>query len=194
MHLSSAIVVLLALPTVLALPNGGYYYEKRQANASSVQPGRPSDTAPSSIIPERPPPGTGTAPAIQPTGTGTSPTSIIPERSPPGTAPAVAPTAPAQTSSPNQTQPGTGSGQIKPCTSEIDLAAGILTNIGVQQNELSTVNAMGNILAQNPVNANLYAQAQQDLLLFVTQGISIREQNQALAPVSSVRFVDPELC
>ncbi|CAL3967735.1 unnamed protein product [Diplocarpon coronariae] len=62
------------------------------------------------------------------------------------------------------------------------LAAGIQSNIDDQGNEVATVSALGNIMAQNPVDPALYSAAQTSLLGYVTKGIAIRENNQKITP------------
>jgi len=62
------------------------------------------------------------------------------------------------------------------------LASGIQSNIADQNNELATVTALGNVLAQNPMDMTLYSATQASLLNFVTKGIAIRENNQKIAP------------
>ncbi|KAH8773333.1 hypothetical protein BGZ57DRAFT_408169 [Hyaloscypha finlandica] len=65
------------------------------------------------------------------------------------------------------------------------LAAGIQANIADQDNELATVTALGNVLAQDPMDLTLYAATQASLLGFVQKGIQIREQNQKIAPAGN---------
>jgi hypothetical protein len=65
------------------------------------------------------------------------------------------------------------------------LASGIQANIADQDNELATVTALGNVLAQNPMDLTLYAATQASLLGFVQKGIQIREQNQKIAPAGN---------
>jgi len=65
------------------------------------------------------------------------------------------------------------------------LAAGIQSNIDDQNNELTTVNALGMVLAQNPIDMTLYGATQTSLMGFVTKGIVIRENNQKLAPAGN---------
>ncbi|KAF8849313.1 hypothetical protein BDZ45DRAFT_238264 [Acephala macrosclerotiorum] len=75
----------------------------------------------------------------------------------------------------------TGAGQV--CSSAVmALAQGIQSNIDDQNNEVTTVTALGNVLAQNPLDTTLYAATQSSLLGFVTKGIAIRENNQKIAP------------
>jgi hypothetical protein len=62
------------------------------------------------------------------------------------------------------------------------LASGIQSNIADQDNELATVTALGNVLAQNPMDLTLYSATQASLLSFVQKGIQIRENNQKIAP------------
>ncbi|XMA07270.1 hypothetical protein WAI453_000061 [Rhynchosporium graminicola] len=104
-----------------------------------------------------------------------------------------APDAPAEgTSSSNTPSNATGSSSgsaisnntsNNACSSEIlALAAGIQSNIDDQNNELTTVNALGMVLAQSPMDMTLYGATQTSLMGFVTKGISIREGNQKLAP------------
>jgi hypothetical protein len=62
------------------------------------------------------------------------------------------------------------------------LASGIQDNIADQNNELNTVTAMGSILAHNPVDSTLFGASQASLMGFVTKGITIRENNQKIAP------------
>jgi hypothetical protein len=76
--------------------------------------------------------------------------------------------------------------QATPCTpAQLALASGIQLNIDDQFNELSTVTTLGNILNTTPFNPTLYATTQFDLLQFVETGITIRENNQAIAPVGN---------
>jgi hypothetical protein len=65
------------------------------------------------------------------------------------------------------------------------LASGIQANIADQDNELATVTALGNVLAQDPMDLTLYAATQASLLGFVQKGIQIREQNQKIAPAGN---------
>ncbi|KAK0108078.1 hypothetical protein ONS95_002899 [Cadophora gregata] len=65
------------------------------------------------------------------------------------------------------------------------LAAGIQSNIDDQNNELTTVNALGMVLGQNPLDMTLYGATQSSLMGFVTKGILIRENNQKLAPAGN---------
>ncbi|PMD44762.1 hypothetical protein L207DRAFT_509439 [Hyaloscypha variabilis F] len=62
------------------------------------------------------------------------------------------------------------------------LASGIQSNIADQNNELATVSALGNVLAQSPIDMTLYSATQASLLNFVNKGIAIRENNQKIAP------------
>lgn len=62
------------------------------------------------------------------------------------------------------------------------LASGISANIADQHNEQAAVNSLGSLLAENPINENLFNSGQASLLSFVQKGISIRENNQAIAP------------
>ncbi|PVH80504.1 hypothetical protein DL98DRAFT_375652, partial [Cadophora sp. DSE1049] len=72
------------------------------------------------------------------------------------------------------------------CSSQVmALAAGIQSNIDDQNNELTTVNALGMVLAQNPMDVTLYGATQTSLMGFVTKGIVIRENNQKLAPAGN---------
>lgn len=69
------------------------------------------------------------------------------------------------------------------CTdAELALAAGIAANIADQQNEVLAVTALGNVLLENPVSPALFNIMQSSLLNFVTTGIAIRQNNQAIAP------------
>jgi hypothetical protein len=65
------------------------------------------------------------------------------------------------------------------------LASGIQSNIADQNNELATVTALGNVLAQNPMDLTLYSATQASLLNFVQKGIQIREENQRIAPAGN---------
>ncbi|KUJ15942.1 uncharacterized protein LY89DRAFT_542666, partial [Mollisia scopiformis] len=65
------------------------------------------------------------------------------------------------------------------------LASGIQSNIDDQNNELTTVTALGNVLAQNPLDSTLYSATQSSLLGFVTKGIAIRQNNQKIAPAGN---------
>ncbi|KAL5322110.1 hypothetical protein ACEPPN_010079 [Leptodophora sp. 'Broadleaf-Isolate-01'] len=99
------------------------------------------------------------------------------------------PTNPASTG----TSPGSGAGAGGnstaaggACSSQVlALAAGIQSNIDDQNNELTTVNALGMVLGQNPLDMTLYGATQTSLMGFVTKGILIRENNQKLAPADN---------
>ncbi|CAG8977009.1 hypothetical protein HYALB_00008867 [Hymenoscyphus albidus] len=73
------------------------------------------------------------------------------------------------------------------CTAEENrLGQGIQSNIAIQMMELEKVNAIGETLNANPVDGNKYLQEQRSLLETVQQGVTIREQNQAIAgPINS---------
>lgn len=72
------------------------------------------------------------------------------------------------------------------CSSAVmALASGIQSNIADQNNELATVTALGDVLAQNPMDMTLYAATQASLMGFVTKGIAIRENNQKIAPAGN---------
>ncbi|CZR60674.1 uncharacterized protein PAC_10570 [Phialocephala subalpina] len=110
---------------------------------------------------------------------------VIEDASTPTTPDAASPAEPA--ASATSTKPAAGSsagtGSTGACSSAVmALAQGIQSNIDDQNNELTTVTALGNVLAQNPVDATLYSATQSSLLGFVTKGITIRENNQKIAP------------
>lgn len=65
------------------------------------------------------------------------------------------------------------------------LAQGIKANIAVQNNELAAVTTLGALLNENPVDSTLFAAGQASLLGFVKQGITIRENNQKIAPAGN---------
>ncbi|PBP16574.1 hypothetical protein BUE80_DR012646 [Diplocarpon rosae] len=81
-----------------------------------------------------------------------------------------------------QNSPPGGSNSTACPPAVMALAAGIQSNIDDQSNEVATVSALGNIMAQNPMDMALYAAAQTSLLGFVTKGIAIRENNQKITP------------
>jgi hypothetical protein len=87
-------------------------------------------------------------------------------------------------SSPSPVSEATNS--TTPCSAAVlALASGIQSNIADQYNELTTVTALGNVLAQNPLDTTLYSATQGSLLGFVTKGIAIRENNQKIAPAGN---------
>ncbi|KAH7420174.1 hypothetical protein BKA64DRAFT_634812 [Cadophora sp. MPI-SDFR-AT-0126] len=93
------------------------------------------------------------------------------------------PSAPTSTGTPSSSNSTAAGGA---CSSQVlALAAGIQSNIDDQNNELTTVNALGMVLAQNPLDVTLYGATQTSLLGFVTKGIVIRENNQKLAPAGN---------
>ncbi|KAI9048450.1 hypothetical protein LZ554_007286 [Drepanopeziza brunnea f. sp. 'monogermtubi'] len=65
------------------------------------------------------------------------------------------------------------------------LATGIQSNIDDQYNEVATVNAIGSVMGQNPVDSTLYAATQASLLGYVNKGIAIRQNNQKITPVGN---------
>ncbi|KAJ5041245.1 uncharacterized protein L3040_005793 [Drepanopeziza brunnea f. sp. 'multigermtubi'] len=72
------------------------------------------------------------------------------------------------------------------CSKEVmALAEGIQSNIDDQNNEVATVNAIGNVMSQSPVDTTLYAATQASLLGYVNKGIAIRQNNQKITPVGN---------
>jgi hypothetical protein len=68
------------------------------------------------------------------------------------------------------------------CAQASILAQGIALNIVDQQNELAMANLMATMLKSNPVNMQQYSTARENLLLFITNGIAIRQMNQQVIP------------
>jgi len=69
------------------------------------------------------------------------------------------------------------------CTkAQTDLAAGIAKNIDVQKSEQTSVNAIATALKQTGLSDATFAPLKTKLLGFVNQGITIRENNQKIAP------------
>lgn len=98
------------------------------------------------------------------------------------------PTKPASsgTGSGSGARPGNATAAGGACSSQVmALAAGIQSNIDDQNNELTTVTALGMVLAQNPMDMTLYGATQTSLMGFVTKGVIIRENNQKLAGTNS---------
>jgi hypothetical protein len=72
------------------------------------------------------------------------------------------------------------------CSPEVTaLASGISANIADQNNEVAAVSSLGQMLTESPVDATLFAAGQASLLSFVQKGISIRENNQKIAPAGN---------
>jgi len=72
------------------------------------------------------------------------------------------------------------------CTQQVmALASGISANIADQNNEVAAASSLGQMLAESPVNNTLFAAGQVSLLSFVQKGISIRENNQKIAPAGN---------
>jgi hypothetical protein len=65
------------------------------------------------------------------------------------------------------------------------LAQGIKDNIAVQNNEVAGASTLGAMLSEDPVDPTLFAAGQASLLVFVKQGIAIRQNNQQIAPAGN---------
>lgn len=113
------------------------------------------------------------------------PTALFIERAgttPDTTSPSAAAASPSKSAAPTAPKSNSTS-STGACSQAVSaLANGISANIADQNNELNTVTALGNVLAQNPLDTTLYAATQTSLLGFVTKGITIRENNQKIAP------------
>jgi len=90
---------------------------------------------------------------------------------------------------PNSGNSGTAAANGQRCAADVDrLASGIQQNILNQQGELSSVQLLGNFLnftGQNrngTVDGTLFMSMKAQLLTFVTAGIAVRQNNQAIAP------------
>ncbi|KAI9647953.1 hypothetical protein NHQ30_004343 [Ciborinia camelliae] len=69
------------------------------------------------------------------------------------------------------------------CSPEVAaLASGIAANIADQRNEKLAVTAIGYMLEESPMNSSTFDSAKASLLDFVQKGITIRENNQKIAP------------
>ncbi|KAL2071826.1 hypothetical protein VTL71DRAFT_13061 [Oculimacula yallundae] len=112
---------------------------------------------------------------------GNTPTLTLRQEAGAGMASMNQPSAPVSTGS--SSTPGNATVACSPAVRA--LAAGIQANIDDQKNELTTVTALGNVLAQNPMDMTLYGATQTSLMGFVTKGILIRETNQKLAPANN---------
>ncbi|KAH7350577.1 hypothetical protein BKA65DRAFT_593506 [Rhexocercosporidium sp. MPI-PUGE-AT-0058] len=98
----------------------------------------------------------------------------------------VRPSMPASTGTSPGASAGNSTSSGGACSDQVlALAAGIQSNIDDQNNELTTVNALGMVLAQNPMDVTLYGATQTSLMGFVTKGITIRENNQKIAPADN---------
>lgn len=72
------------------------------------------------------------------------------------------------------------------CSPEVmALASGISANIDDQRNEQAAVTAVGDTLNENPMDPVAFAAAKASLLDFVNKGITIRENNQKIAPAGN---------
>ncbi|KAK1990332.1 hypothetical protein LX36DRAFT_716839 [Colletotrichum falcatum] len=71
------------------------------------------------------------------------------------------------------------------CAEAKILAGGIALNIQVQQQEVSSLNAVMQALQANPVNMQQFQTAKSNLLSFVSDGIQIRQANQLIAPTGN---------
>ncbi|KAK8042563.1 hypothetical protein PG994_013046 [Apiospora phragmitis] len=76
-----------------------------------------------------------------------------------------------------------GQGMSTPgCEQALILANGINLNIEDQKQEQASVVKLQAIMSKNPMDANAFAAAKDDLLTFVNNGIQIRQMNQAITP------------
>jgi hypothetical protein len=88
-----------------------------------------------------------------------------------------------------QPNPGNGNANGQRCAADIDrLASGIQQNTLDQQGEQSSVQAIA-LMMQNtngrPVDMNLFMTMKAQLLSYVTAGIMVRQNNQALVPTGN---------
>jgi len=73
-----------------------------------------------------------------------------------------------------------------PCSSGVAaLANGIMSNIADQRNEQNAVSAVGDVLAEQPMDSTMFDSAKTSLMNFVVSGINIRINNQKIAPAGN---------
>jgi hypothetical protein len=60
-----------------------------------------------------------------------------------------------------------------------------MSNIADQRNEQNAVTAIGDVLAEVPMDSNAFESAKSSLMNFVVSGINIRINNQAIAPAGN---------
>lgn len=74
-------------------------------------------------------------------------------------------------------------GSIPACDSAtLSLASGIQANIDDQNDELSTAKKLSSLLSASSVDTSTFSYTQKTLLGFVNKGITIRKNNQKIAP------------
>jgi len=71
------------------------------------------------------------------------------------------------------------------CAAATILSIGIAMNIVDQRNEQLALAQVKSVLSQNPVDMTAFAAAKTNLLIFVNNGITIRQMNQAISPVGN---------
>lgn len=71
------------------------------------------------------------------------------------------------------------------CAAATILAIGIAQNIVDQRNEQAALAQVKTVLQKQPVDMTAFQAAKSNLLVFVNDGITIRQSNQAIAPVGN---------